>query len=205
MNSKPSKLIQGLEALDIKFDDALCVAIEDYLCLLDKWSKTHNMTAITNPDDAVVKHILDSLAIWPHLQGKRFIDVGTGAGLPGLPLALLNSDQHWSLLDSLEKRMRFLTHVKHKLSLSNIEVINARVQDFQAETLFDGVVSRAFTSLSEFIYSCKHLLREGGCFYAMKGQLHDDELAEIPANYSVEIIPIDVPFLRHARHLIKIC
>ena len=150
-------------------------------------------------------HLLDSLAISPLLQGARFIDVGTGAGLPGIPLAIINPEKHFTLLDSNGKKTRFLFQAKIELGLSNINEVNKRVEQFAPEHMYDAVLSRAFSSLSDMVINCQHLLADGGWFLAMKGRLEQSELSAIPKGYKVvQEYPIAVPKVDGQRHLVKI-
>ena len=128
-----------------------------YVGLLDKWNKAYNLTSVRDPKEMLVRHILDSIVVNPFLKGDRFIDVGTGPGLPGIPLAIVRPDSHFTLLDSLGKRVRFLRQVQHELKLTNIEPVQSRVEEFPAEPPFDGVISRAFASLQDMISWCHHL------------------------------------------------
>ena len=126
--------------------------------LLHKWNKAYNLTSVREPDAMLVKHILDSLVVSPYLEGRRFIDVGTGPGLPGLPLAILNPDKQFVLLDSLGKRIRFIRQVVHELGLQNVTAVQSRVEAFTDEQGFDGVLSRAFASLTDMLTWCAHLV-----------------------------------------------
>ncbi|AIR60091.1 16S rRNA (guanine(527)-N(7))-methyltransferase RsmG [Cedecea neteri] len=176
-----------------------------YVSLLDKWNKAYNLTSVRNPDEMLVRHILDSIVVEPHLQGSRFIDVGTGPGLPGIPLAIVRPDSHFTLLDSLGKRVRFLRQVQHELKLENITPVQSRVEDFPAEPPFDGVISRAFASLSDMVNWCHHLPAAHGKFYALKGVRPDEEITELPAGFTVEdIVKLNVPSLEGERHLVLI-
>ena len=195
-------LVSGAAQLGLSINDDFFDKIEAYLDLLGKWSKAYNLTAITERDEQIVKHILDSLAIAPYLEGQRFIDVGTGAGLPGIPLALAYPEQSWVLLDSLEKRTRFLTQVKNTLKLENIEIQHARVEDYRPEVLFHGAVSRAFSSLASFAHCVQPLLNDSGAFYAMKGQLSEEELNELSSHWKIACHYLEVPYLDQARCLV---
>ncbi|MCD8547884.1 MAG: 16S rRNA (guanine(527)-N(7))-methyltransferase RsmG [Aeromonadaceae bacterium] len=173
--------------------------------LLHKWNKAYNLTSVREPADMLVKHILDSLVVSPWLQGRRFIDVGTGPGLPGLPLAILNPDKQFVLLDSLGKRIRFIRQVIHELGLTNVTPVQSRVEEYQPEQGFDGVLSRAFASLQDMLDWCQHLPGAEGRFLALKGVCPDEELTSLPAGLSVEAIePLLVPELGAERHLIII-
>ncbi|ALB61002.1 rRNA small subunit methyltransferase, glucose inhibited division protein GidB [Cronobacter condimenti 1330] len=174
-----------------------------YVDMLNKWNKAYNLTSVRDPGEMLVRHIMDSIVVEPHLQGSRFIDVGTGPGLPGVPLAIVRPDSHFTLLDSLGKRVRFLRQVQHELKLENITPVQSRVEAFPAEPAFDGVISRAFASLSDMVNWCHHLPGDAGRFYALKGQRPDDEIAVLPEGFGVEeIIRLSVPRLDGERHLV---
>ena len=152
-----------------------------------------------------MRHILDSIVVAPSLKGERFIDVGTGPGLPGIPLSIVRPDAHFTLLDSLGKRVRFLRQVQHELALTNITPVQSRVEAFPAEPPFDGVISRAFASLNDMVSWCHHLPGLEGRFYALKGQLPEDEITQLPPQFSVEsIVELRVPQLEGERHLVII-
>nr|WP_241029921.1 16S rRNA (guanine(527)-N(7))-methyltransferase RsmG [Citrobacter sp. ku-bf4] len=176
-----------------------------YVEMLHKWNKAYNLTSVRDPNEMLVRHILDSIIVAPHLQGERFIDVGTGPGLPGIPLSIVRPQAHFTLLDSLGKRVRFLRQVQHELKLGNITPVQSRVEEFPAEPPFDGVISRAFASLNDMVSWCHHLPGEKGCFYALKGQLPEDEMASLPAAFRVEsVVKLQVPHLEGERHLVVI-
>lgn len=173
--------------------------------LLDKWNKAYNLTSVRNPNDMLTRHIMDSLAVRKYLHGQRFIDVGTGPGLPGLPLAIAEPDKEFVLLDSLGKRIRFIRQVCHELKLSNVTAVQARVEDYQDEKQFDGVISRAFASLNDMLSWCEHLPAENGRFYALKGLYPQDELEQLPGQYKIESIEqINVPGIDASRHIVII-
>ena len=151
----------------------------------------------------LIKHILDSLVVSPYLQGDRFIDVGTGPGLPGLPLAIINPSKQFVLLDSLGKRISFIRNVIRELRLTNVIPVLSRVEEYQPEDKFDGVLSRAFASLKDMTDWCHHLPKENGYFYALKGIYQEDEINELNKKYTVqEVIELHVPELIGERHLI---
>lgn len=200
-----NKLNRLLENAGIALPENQKQQLVGYVELLHKWNKAYNLTSVRDPDEMLVRHILDSIVVEPHLQGTRFIDVGTGPGLPGIPLAIVRPDAHFTLLDSLGKRVRFLRQVQHELRLDNITPVQSRVEDFPAEPGFDGVISRAFASLTDMVNWCHHLPAEQGRFYALKGLRPDDEIAALPAAFSVEeIIRLQVPALDGERHLVII-
>ncbi|WP_179949570.1 16S rRNA (guanine(527)-N(7))-methyltransferase RsmG [Vibrio aphrogenes] len=175
-----------------------------YVVLLDKWNKAYNLTSVRNPMDMLIKHIMDSIVVSPYLNGERFIDVGTGPGLPGIPLAILNPDYHFTLLDSLGKRIRFIKQVLHELGIENVEPMQSRVEEYQPEVGYDGVISRAFASMLDMVEWCHHLPKtENGVFLALKGQLPEDEIALLPDTLTVsDIHVLQVPELEGDRHLI---
>jgi len=176
-----------------------------YLGLLQRWNRAYNLTSIKDPVQMLSYHLLDSLSVGPYLQGRSFVDVGTGAGLPGIPLALTHDDKTFSLLDSNGKKVRFLFQVKTALQLNNVKELQGRVEEYQPEQLYDGVISRAFASLTDMIEGSEHLLVPGGRFYAMKGRYPDKELSGLPKGYKVEqAIELKVPTLDQQRHLIII-
>lgn len=198
------KLDSLLAAAGIALPDQQKHQLIGYVELLHKWNKTYNLTSVRDPMQMLVRHILDSIVVNPHLQGSRFIDVGTGPGLPGIPLAIVRPDAHFTLLDSLGKRVRFLRQVQHELGLKNVEPVQSRVEEFIPEPAFDGVISRAFASLQDMLSWCHHLPVKGqGRFYALKGLSPDDELATLPDGVKLqEIIKLRVPELEGERHLV---
>lgn len=200
-----NKLGQLLAAAGIELPDHQKQQLVDYVGLLHKWNKAYNLTSVRDPMEMLVRHILDSIVVEPHLQGARFIDVGTGPGLPGIPLAIVRPDAHFTLLDSLGKRVRFLRQVQHELGLENVTPVQSRVEEWPAEPPFDGVISRAFASLNDMVSWCHHLPGEGGAFYALKGVRPDDEISSLPASVSVQqVVKLDVPELDGERHLVII-
>ncbi len=175
-----------------------------YLELLTKWNRAYNLTSVREPAEMVTRHLLDSLAIAPYLSGKRLIDVGTGGGLPGIPMAILYPEREFHLLDSNGKKTRFLFQVKTALSLDNMSVHQARVQSFVAAPKYDAVLSRAFASLEDMITGCRHLLAPGGRFLAMKGAFPEHEIAAIAEHCQVEAVHVlQVPGLSEQRHLVE--
>ncbi|GGI89176.1 ribosomal RNA small subunit methyltransferase G [Shewanella hanedai] len=173
--------------------------------MLDKWNKAYNLTSIRDPQQMLIRHIMDSLAVSEHLVGERFIDVGTGPGLPGIPLAIMNPDRSFVLLDSLGKRIRFQKQVQHELGIKNISSVESRVEAYQPEVKFDGVLSRAFASIEDMLHWCHHLPADNGCYYALKGQLAEDEMANMPEGFEVtDIFELKVPRLDEQRHLLRV-
>lgn len=174
-----------------------------YVEMLNKWNKAYNLTSVRDPNEMIVKHILDSLVVAPHLKGDNYIDVGTGPGLPGVVLAIAHPDKHFVLLDSLGKRIRFLNQVKLNLKLTNITPVQSRVEKYIPEIPFDGVLSRAFASLKDMVDWCQHLVDHSGCFIALKGQFPEQEIEQLPASivYQDKVV-LTVPELDAERHLI---
>lgn len=202
------RLAEGLAALDLAGTD-LAERLLVYLKELVRWNQAYNLTAVRDPCDMVSKHLLDSLVVLPHLHGQRLIDVGSGAGLPGIPLALADPTREFVLLDSNGKKAAFMRHVVRTLGLAQVEVVHARVEDY-ARTAggggFDSVLSRAFTSLAEMLELAGPLCRLHGRVLAMKGQFPEDELEELrhaPTGFELEaVIPLQVPELAAERHLV---
>lgn len=200
-----NKLTQLLNAANISLSDQQKQQLVGYVELLHKWNKAYNLTSVRDPQEMLVRHILDSIVVNPSLTGNRFIDVGTGPGLPGVPLAIVRPDAHFTLLDSLGKRIRFLRQVQFSLGLQNIEPVQSRVEDFSGEPAFDGVISRAFASLSDMVNWCHHLPGTEGRFYALKGQHPADEIAALPPQFKVtDVVALNVPQLEGERHLVII-
>ncbi|MBP2153321.1 MULTISPECIES: 16S rRNA (guanine(527)-N(7))-methyltransferase RsmG [Erwinia] len=200
-----NKLSVLLKSAGISLSDQQKQQLVGYVEMLHKWNKAYNLTSVRDPEQMLVRHILDSIVVEPHLSGDRFIDVGTGPGLPGIPLAIVRPQSHFTLLDSLGKRVRFLKQVQHELKLENISPVQSRVEDFPAEPPFDGVISRAFASLTDMVTWCHHLPGPQGRFYALKGVLPQDEIAALPVGLTVEnVLPLSVPQLEGERHLVII-
>ena len=198
-----AKLENLLVQAEIQLTDLQKDQLIQLVQLLHKWNKAYNLTSVRDPQEMLVKHILDSLVVSPYLQGDRFIDVGTGPGLPGLPLAIINPSKQFVLLDSLGKRISFIRNAIRELGLTNVIPVLSRVEEYQPEDKFDGVLSRAFASLKDMTDWCHHLLKENGYFYALKGIYQEDEINELNKKYTVqEVIELHVPELIGERHLI---
>lgn len=176
-------LEQGMRALKLDFP---CNGLLDYLALLHKWNKAYNLTAVRDIDSMVGRHILDSLAILPWVQGTQMLDVGTGAGLPGIPIAIARPDLNVVLLDSNGKKIRFLQEVKRVLGLDNVEAVQTRVESYQPIHRFDTITSRAFSDVQLMLNSTQHLIAPDGIWLAMKGRPSDEELAGINQKYRIE-------------------
>ena len=206
MLTQQQDLETGLRELNLNCSSLQLEKLLKYLELLQRWNKAFNLTAIRDPLQMVRLHLLDSLAIHPYVQGlKSIIDVGTGPGLPGIPLAILNPEINFTLLDSNGKKTRFLFQAINELKLTNASEINHRVEAYQPNQLFDAVISRAFSSISDMLNQCDHLVSDQGCFLAMKGKKPDSELSQIAKDYKVvDLSQINVPQVDSERHLIKI-
>ncbi|MGC7561064.1 16S rRNA (guanine(527)-N(7))-methyltransferase RsmG [Pasteurella sp. PK-2025] len=197
------KLNTLLKQTALSITDQQKVQLVKLVLLLHKWNKAYNLTSVRDPMDMLVKHILDSLVVSPYLEGERFIDVGTGPGLPGLPLAIINPNKHFILLDSLGKRISFIRNAIRELELNNVEAVLSRVENYQPEQFFDGVLSRAFASLKDMADWCQHLINKEGHFYALKGIYHQDEVNQLENSFSIkQIYQLNVPELIGERHLI---
>lgn len=175
----------------------------DYVLLLYKWNQVHNLTSIRNPLQMLSKHIMDSLAISPYLQGPHILDVGTGAGLPGLPLALTHPHYHFTLLDSNGKKTRFLTYIVQTLMIHNIDIVPLRVENYYAEKCFNSIVSRAFSQLNDFLYKTQHLCCKNGVFLAMKGQYPAEEINSLDNHFQlINTKSLRIAGLDEKRHLL---
>ena len=176
-----------------------------FVTLLNKWNKAYNLTSVREPSQMLIKHILDSAVVSPHLEGKRFIDVGTGPGLPGIPLAILNPDKEFVLLDSLGKRLRFIRQAILELGLKNVTFVQSRVEEYIPEQKFDCILSRAFASIKDMLFWCKHLPNEEGYFLALKGVEPKLEIENLDTSFEyIETIKLIVPSLEGERCLVKI-
>jgi 16S rRNA (guanine527-N7)-methyltransferase len=200
------RLADGLAKLAIAVPEDGQARLIKYLGLIEKWNKVHNLTAIRNPEQMLEHHLLDSLAVLPHLGlAKRLADIGSGAGLPGIPLAIAKPDLAVTLVDSSHKRQSFQQQCKSELGLGNVTAIHSRVEDFQPAQGFDVVISRAFSDLGEFVTAARHLCVPGGRLFAMKGLHPHDEIAKLPIGAHVrEITQLQIPGLDAARHLLMI-
>ena len=195
-------LVKHTNNLALVLSDEQIDSLITYLQLLVKWNKAYNLTAVREPADMVSRHLVDSLSILPYVKGPRIIDVGSGPGLPGIPLAICRPDLAITTLDSNGKKTRFQNQVKVEMGLTNLTVINGRAEQCSAEP-FNEVISRAFASISDMIHWTAQLCRPDGVFLAMKGIYPDDELAQLPDIYEVKnSFNLDVPGTEGARHLL---
>jgi 16S rRNA (guanine527-N7)-methyltransferase len=196
-----AKLELGLQEMGLEIAEPAQQKLLDYLALIHKWNKVHNLTAVRDPAEMVTLHLLDSLAVLPHIQAKRLLDVGSGAGLPGIPLAICLPELQVTVLDSIEKKASFMRQAKAELGLGNLEVVSSRVEQYKPGELYDVIISRAFSDLQLFTKLTRHLGAPGGQWLAMKGVQPDDELAQITIQPS-RIEPLKVAGLEAQRHLV---
>ncbi|HRF63547.1 MAG TPA: 16S rRNA (guanine(527)-N(7))-methyltransferase RsmG [Candidatus Competibacter sp.] len=198
-------ILEGSERLGIQLVPEAATRLGGYLALLERWNHAYNLTAVRDPEAMVVRHVLDSLSILPWLAGPQVLDVGSGAGLPGIPLAIARPDHRFCLVDSNGKRTRFLNQVVAELRLKNVGVARSRIEDYQPNTLFDSVVSRAFSTLADLVVDAGRLCAPAGRLLAMKGVFPDDELVRLPPGYAViGVYPLRVPRLDAERHLVHL-
>lgn len=199
------RLAAGCEQLGLNLNSEQLQKIRQYLENLLKWNKAYNLTAIRDPDDMVIKHLLDSLSIVPHVKGHNILDVGTGPGLPGVPASICDENRQWTLIDSNGKKTRFLVQMKAELKLENVTVIKGRIEAVPNTQRYDTITSRAFSSLHDFVSVCLPLLEEGGELLAMKGQIPHDEISQLEQEQlNIHIKPLKVPYLHEERHLIVV-
>lgn len=197
-----SALLKGIKKLGLDIDESKVEQLIQYLNLLVKWNKAYNLTAVRDPLEMVNRHLIDSLSIVPFIQGKRIIDVGSGPGLPGIPLAICYPDMPVTTLDSNGKKTRFQLQVKTELSLDNLTVINDRVENCDFEP-FDQVISRAFASITDMINWTQQLCSEEGVFLAMKGLYPEEELSTLPEGFELKTCHrLQVPETEGERHLL---
>ena len=203
--STADQLKRGLIALGLTLDRDTQQRLLEYIALIEKWNRVYNLTAIREPEKMVSHHLLDSLGVAPHLHAKRLLDVGSGAGLPGIPLALANPDTRVTLLDSNHKKSAFLNQAVMELKLENAEVCSERVESWRAQNRFDVIISRAFSDMGEFVRVTRQLLAPGGMFAAMKGLHPYEEIEKLPPECKVwQVLPLAIPGLDGARHLVLI-
>lgn len=176
-----------------------------YIALLHKWNRAFNLTSVRDPLEMIPRHLLDSLAVSAYLQGEHILDVGTGPGLPGIPLAILHPGRRFTLLDSNGKKTRFVRQAALELGLDNVEVVQSRVEDYRAAEGFHCILTRAFAALPEIVKLTQHLLAEDGRLLAMKGRYPDEELAGLdPTHWELEVATLKVPAIVGERHLVII-
>lgn len=195
-------LREGLALLPLSMPEGAFARLMSYVALLGKWGRVYNLTAITDPERVISHHILDSLAVLPHLPPGDLADVGCGAGLPGIPIAIAQPDRRIVLNDSNQKKLAFVKQVQIELGLPCVGTHVGRVEDWMPSDLFDIVISRAFTGTSAFIALTAHLLKPGGCHVLMKGEYPMQEISELPEGYECAVTRVQVPLLAAERHLV---
>jgi 16S rRNA (guanine527-N7)-methyltransferase len=200
--SLAERLRSGLAAMDLKLDATVQDHLLVYLSLLAKWNKTYNLTAIHEPERMLTHHLLDSLALLPYVHAERLLDVGSGAGLPGIPLALARSATHVTMIDASNKKATFMRQAIIELGLKNAVALHVRVEDLRPEAPFGQIVSRAFSDLSEFVRLSGHLLAQRGEWLAMKGLYPNEELVQLKDARLKADHRLRVPELDAERHLI---
>ena len=197
------RLCTGLSGLGLALDDASIERLLAYVALLEQWNAAYNLTAVRDPNEMVTRHLLDSLAVAPHVHGTTLADLGSGAGLPGIPLAIIAPEREILLVDSNGKKARFLREAVRRLGLSRVGVAESRAEN--VEGTFDCITARAFASLAEMLGWAGHLLARDGTWLALKGRFPQDELAAVPAAFRVaDVIKLHVPGLDADRHLVVI-
>lgn len=195
----------GLEALNCEPSDEQLNLLKKYVDLLERWNKTYNLTAVRDPKDMIPLHIFDSLVVADHIKGDNCLDVGSGAGLPTIPLAIMQPERQFTSLDTNGKKTRFVQQAIIELGLKNANVEQARIEEWSAPNKFDAIISRAFASVYDFVTASSQHLSESGMLYAMKGQFPESEMQYIPKDYSLEKThELDVPFVDGERHLLEI-
>lgn len=196
-------LAAGLQALGQSLPDDRCARLLAYRDELARWGRVHNLTSVLDPARMVPVHLLDSLALAPLLRGERVADIGSGGGLPGLPLAIADPDLAMTLVEPRTKRALFLEHIVRTLGLGNVIVERARVEDLPPTAAFDTLVTRAFGSLAEFAAAAGHLAAPGGCLLAAKGRDPAREIEGLGPDWTVEVIPLVVPGVDAERHAVR--
>lgn len=196
------QLNKGIAQLNLSIPESSISSLIHFIEILLKWNQAYNLTAIRDPEKIITHHILDSLSIIPYFKGNRVIDVGSGAGFPGIPCAFALPEHHFVLLDSNGKKVRFLTHSVAELGLTNVEVVQERVEKYRPEVCFDTIVVRAFSCVENVIKSSRHLLSHNGRVLIMKGIYPQEEIEKIKAQ--VTVYKLAVPGLNEQRHLVCI-
>ena len=200
-----SQLRAGMTGLALEPSGEAVESLARYIGLLARWNETFNLIGPCSPEEMVVRHVLDSLTALPYVSGATVLDIGTGAGLPGIPLAVLDLDRRYTLLDSRGKKTRFVTEVIGKLGLDNVSVVQDRVETFSPGPCFDTLITRAFSSLEIFVRSCQRLVAAEGRLVAMKGHYPDEELKPLRETVtSIEVSSVLVPGLDAERHVVII-
>jgi 16S rRNA (guanine527-N7)-methyltransferase len=199
-------LIEGAQKFGISLSEAQAGKLMRLLDELDDWNQRINLTAIRERSQQITKHLLDSLSVQPFLHGARICDVGTGAGFPGIPLAIVNSERQFTLIDSTAKKLKFIDHVSQLLELTNTQTVHTRAESFRPDVRFDVVLSRAVGPVVQFVNWAGHLCVGGGRLLAMKGRYPHEELSKLPSGWKLAAVHrLEVPGLDEERHLVEIC
>ena len=196
-------LVEGLHRMSLNLSDQMIDQLMMYLNLIEKWNRVYNLTAIRERDEMIKLHFLDSLSILNHVEMEHVLDVGSGAGFPGIVLAITKPELKVTVMDSVNKKTTFMQQVKSELSLTNLNVVNARVEDYQPTILFDGVITRAFSSIQNMLLMTQHTLQKNGAWLAMKSKDVKEELEALDQN-QFTLIPLEVPFINAERYLVKL-
>lgn len=198
------RLRKGMRSLGLTMDESQEQRLLQFLALLVKWNKAYNLTAVRDPLAMVGRHLLDSLAVLPHLRGRRCLDMGTGPGLPGIPLAIMRPEMDFVLLDSNGKKLRFVRQAVLELGLGNVEAEQQRLESYGSEEGFDTLVSRAFTALPRMLELTAHLRRPGTLLLAMKADKAEYELTALDQGMETRVIPLEVPYSEGKRCLVEV-
>jgi 16S rRNA (guanine527-N7)-methyltransferase len=196
-------LVEGLHRMSLNLSDQMIDQLMAYLNLIEKWNRVYNLTAIRERDEMIKLHFLDSLSILNHVEMEHVLDVGSGAGFPGIVLAITKPELKVTVMDSVNKKTTFMQQVKSELSLTNLNVINARVEEYQPIILFDRVITRAFSSIQNMLLMTQHTLQKNGAWLAMKSKDVKEELAALDKN-QYTLITLEVPFINAERYLVKL-
>ncbi len=205
MNTLAAGWEQGVAALSLKLSTGQQEQLQQYLVLLQRWNKVYNLTAVRNPEQMLPLHLWDSLSVAALVRGETCLDVGSGAGLPGIPLAVLYPERDFTLLDTNGKKTRFIQQAVLELGLKNVRVVQQRVEVWQPEQKLAAIISRAFASLADFVTVSAAHLQENGILFAMKGRYPEQEIADLPTGWVVtQSHPLHVPGLDAERHLLEL-
>ena len=196
-------LVEGLHRMSLNLSNQMIDQLMAYLNLIEKWNRVYNLTAIRERDEMIKLHFLDSLSILNHVEMEHVLDVGSGAGFPGIVLAITKPELKVTVMDSVNKKTTFMQQVKSELSLTNLNVVNARVEDYQPTILFDGVITRAFSSIQNMLLMTQHTIQKNGAWLAMKSKDVKEELEALDQN-QYTLISLEVPFINAERYLVKL-
>jgi len=196
-------LQQGLRGLHVELHADVRAKLLQFLALLERWNRAYNLTAVRDIEEMLPRHLLDSLSVLPYLRGPRVLDVGTGAGLPGIPLALARPDCEFILIDRNAKKLRFVRQAIHELGVKNADTVHTAAEQFQPQQPFQTVIARALTAIPDMLNGCRHLCAADGAILAMKGVYPETEIAAVDAGFQVrDVVRLTVPGLEAARHLV---